>query len=182
MEHFPSSPMRPPKFTVRCDNTSNGRLLHMGFCTLEAAKGLLDLITKGKDLKWESGTEAYCGELRIRSPHLEDIVEASSYKLPSPYPNQVRGFLGEGGVPFDASTDVDQEPGEKREKAPRKPKAKRAARPSKDGAFGPAELADALKTSASDVRKRLRSSKLTKPEAGWSWPQAQFDEVLAALK
>lgn len=96
---------------------------------------------------------------------------------------------------FDSSTNLlgDFDMATKKTKTPKadeaaakdaKPKGKKAPPPNPravpEGHTGIADIAKELKLSPAVVRRKLRSSEITKPEAGWHWKDGSKD--LAAVK
>lgn len=64
------------------------------------------------------------------------------------------------------------------------PKSKRASKRSsqpKGETFGPGEIASHLGILASKARQLLRA-KMTKPQGGWEWPVAEFEEIIQVLR
>lgn len=180
VEHFPSSPHRPPTISLRFDSI-RGLAIH-GFCTLTAAKSFLDLVIGANaDLKWLSSTKAKLDDLTITSHNLEDIVEHErTIELPAPYPSLANQIMYAG----DFSEEPEPTP-TKRALPTRKSKKQSSDTPPArqkqlTGVTTIAQLASDIGIEPSKARAILRKNKVEKPADGWQW--ADPAPIAAMLK
>lgn len=177
--HFPSSPGRPPRYSVRIDNPP--RIAVHLFVTRIAARSFIDLVSPpSTPRRWLSSSRFEAGELTISSEELEDIVEEEeTIELPHPYPAlaaQAAGRRPEASdaPPVDTSSDQHRAPSA-RPSASLRPKTKRPA-----ASTSLADLAHTLNLTPQAARRILRARGVDKPYA-WTTPE-DIERITSLLK
>lgn len=181
LEHFPSSPMRLPKHTIRIDH-DNGKLSINGFCSLSMSKAwVMEVLGPNRDYSWVNDVTIRSGDLTIMSLDLEDIIECrEAVSLPYPYSSMAsmiggRGPLSSSGRELGSEEDATPARREPRKKAS---EGVSRAKASVDG-VSIAELAGGLGLDPGKARKILRTANVEKP---YSWSGAELERVRGILE
>lgn len=166
-EAFPSSPQRPPRYSIRFDSP-RGLAIH-GFCIPEAAKAFIDRVIAHTAYRWVNDRAIQSNDITISSNELEDIMETTThFSLPSPYPSLVAQIRGEALEP------ANSEPAPALAPRPKGSTGKQSN--------GVSELASLLGLNPSATRARLRKSGMAKPAAGWAWTSDELQLIAKRLK
>lgn len=189
LEHaFPSSPSRPPKYSIYCRYPWNapqgeGRRFVWTFRATYAARHFIDRIIGNEKFKWKRRNVILTErgvEIRVldEDDGLEKVMEyemtsaEEAWVIPKPYCDELASFLR----PFS------DQPG-----AAAIPRAARAApvRASRDGLVTVAQMCARLGIEPRDGRAALRRARIEQPPAGWAWPPeeaAKIERVLSKSK
>lgn len=193
---FPSSPHRPPRYTIKF--TRQGSHITEAFYATYAAFHYINAVVGDKKTKWlNDHTLVATGDNDISvtiecEPNLDQIMEFKpspkerEWLLPEPFLSRAH-FLSTGetrtlipkkqqrGILADDDRGVSSRGKKDRE---------RAAPTKREHQAGHVTIADVAAEAAllpRDARAILRKYS-TKPEGGWSWPQTKAKEIVALLK
>lgn len=195
---FPSSPTRPPRYTLYLTNQEEGFLYTPNFARCFAAKKAVDyILDKNTRWEWVSKDTIRCfdeedGWLNIKSEELEEIVEydyleaEAEWELPSPLPRELDRALR---IKYDPRvSEESQRDGRRSTQVSSKQSDDRGANKargrSKTSAGGSVSLADIAEELGLDPRKARATlrGKMDKPEQGWQWPAEEVGDIKKLLK
>lgn len=180
---FPSAPGRNGTYVLYIKRDSQFISAQI-FCAEYAAQKFIDLLVDDNEVMLETDTLMKAGRLTIKCDRLKRVRDhgmttaEKEWELPVPYPTiALRLRLGETFEPETPGPMGDAP-------APRtkSPKKERKPRASRDDLVGIADIAKAVGITPREARGLLRKSDLTKPDAGWAWPEGdEVDKVKAVL-
>lgn len=185
---FPSSPVRPPRFSVSVYRDGMFAA-SFSFYAAYAARHFLDDFQEEEEYH-EVGQyrlESPDGRFVLKSDGLPELVahrmtaEERKWQLPTPYPKTIMQIkTGVYGTRDEA------------EAAPRKPvqapvvtkapKPARTPKPERTGLVSAIEIAQQMKLEPREVRNALRKSGEAKPDAGWAWPTSEVDRIKKVIQ
>lgn len=201
---FPSSPSRPPKFSIHLTD-EDGRLCVFCFCELYPAKRMIELVADGDadEMRWSGSNEVYLPNgVRIAGDSfavLEKIVEheytrdEAAWVTPEPYATMWRTFGRKGAVVDDDGNELKPIAiattgrRSRRERKPRErvERVKREASPRRervDGQTTIADIAQEVGMLPRDARAILRKANEPKPASGlWAWGEADAERIRKLL-
>jgi len=167
---FPSSPSRPPKFSIYCRYPHNApmgeaRRFVWTFSAAYAARHFIDRIIGEDKFKWKRRNiiqTARGVEIRVldEDDGLETVMEyemtraEEAWQIPEPRCRELETFLRPLG------DEARTEPHAARTTAPRA---------SRDGLVSMAQICARVGIEPRDGRAALRRARIDKPDAGWAW-------------
>lgn len=180
-EAFPSSPARPPVYTLnvrRRDPLGDKEMFGIGFCTLYGARKYLEVLLDEDDfvqetdtfLRTETGIEVRCSDLRALIDY-EYKGQENYWELPEPHVTEALWFRRARDAP----------PAEHTGKSKREKRLERKAK-RVPGMLSIGELAEQLGMTPRDARAILRKAKVEKPASGWAWLPDAADKIRALLQ
>jgi len=198
---FPSSPTRPPKWHLYFYK-DNHLAFSQNFCERYPALILVDLVMKDRTYAWTNDFEIITNDdlspqITIRSDSkdtLDDIMshtltnKESQWYYTQPITSWVANLRGETvSASMNIYTNTDKKRLHKSaDSAPKRKRTKSSSRkrraPLNASDVTLAMICDELNIQPRDARKKLRSSKTPKPEAGWVWPAEEADAIKEILK
>jgi hypothetical protein len=182
-EPFSSSPQNPPICEVKVPHVEKEMEHLHTFAAWYSAKKFIEGLTQDRKVKEINDTVIKTDDgIKIKSPHLQDILGhkynalEEQWEIPDPYRNMIRMFRGEEYKKSDMEKGiVNNLMKPEVHTAKDKPKKERKARPPKEGQVSIADICRDLKCKPRIARGFLRSSKMEKPDGGWSWPKGHKD-------
>lgn len=167
-EPFPSSPTRPPVYSIRFDSP-RGLAIH-SFCLAHVARTFIEHVIRTDDYNWKSDHHIHVPtlELTVSSHKLEEVMESTArFDLPAPYPQLANNIR---------NTPTHYEPAVKTTRPAQSPKTN-------TNATTLAQICSTLSIEPRNARQLLRKLKIDKPAAGWQWddPTAILEKLRAAL-
>lgn len=184
---FPSSPTRPPRFSIRFDSPHTEMHL-LSFYSEYAALAFLNLCFSPADLgklRWKNSRQATTqGNIVISCDQLEDLLEyemtrtEEAYQLPQPYPMYAQKITGKQvEVPNPMAESLGKAITKKAKRAAQK--ASKPKKQSKTGHKTASDLADAVGLPAPAIRRFLRSLLVERP---YEWNEEQFEVLVSKIK
>ena len=178
-KHFPSSPVRPPRFVLYFRDPQLAiRSVH-GFVTAAGAKGFVDEVMRhlpDDSPNWKSDTTLFLGQLLVECDKLEEVMESNGIPMPYPYTAWAAGVAGREAGRFVAE---EMKTVPKREK-PAREKLEAKSRMKVDGATTAAELAEEFGLAPGKVRSILRDNDIEKP---YSWEDGdELDRIRSLIE
>lgn len=179
-EPFSSSPKHPPICEVKVTHVEKEMEHLHTFAAWYSAKKFIEGLTQDRKVKEINDTVIKTDDgIKIKSPHLQDILGhkynalEEQWEIPDPYRNMIRMFRGEEYKK--TKDELAASPAKRIKEREDKPKKERKARPPKEGQVSIADICAELKCKPRIARGFLRSSKMEKPDGGWSWPKGHKD-------
>jgi hypothetical protein len=189
---FPAAPFKSSKWGFYIQHTKSTQTSFFNFGADYSAKHFLDFMINDKPFKWLSQESIVTDDGVVirceQGPKLEELMEydfdelEAEWEIPEPYMSQWRKLRGEkvthtpNETPSNANDAVNSAL-----KRVRNAKERHTAPKSREGLVTLAEIATALTLDPADLRKLLRKNNVTKPDAGWAWPQNEVEDVKKML-
>jgi len=190
---FPSSPVRPPNYSLAFF-VDGERTADYAFCGTYAAKHFFEAVINDRPYKWldDRTIETSDGvkpQLRVRGSvenDLEEIIEheytelEEAWALPLPYDEYAQSLAR--GVKHKIEPKEEQQPQEKKPKE-KKPKKERKSPPVPDGLITIQDICAEIGMEPVEARKILRKNKTPKPDHGrWAWDEKGAKQIKKELK
>jgi hypothetical protein len=192
---FPSSPTKPPRFVLYCNNHENERQYVVNAFSVYAARKLFDALVGENEVEpspLDPDRTMTFGDIDIKSEQMDKILahqyskEEEEWELPQPYPGDIDAFLTGRRM----SKRLDGEEGPKRiaKEGDNPQQVKREAKPKVDRSkfITVQSLAADIGIDPRDARAALRKARVEKPAGGWlgdeTWAKGIRDILVKAKK
>ena len=199
---YPHLPHKPGIYVLYIDWKEEDKSCVPIYAEAFGAKRHLDILLKGlsttiadddalvgivDDKRWliaENGIRVKCSRLQDILDH-EDSPEEAEWKMENRHIREIESFRY--GMP---QTEKDSQPVETPQESNRR--ARRAKRRDENsqprkkreiptGSITVAMIAESLSILPREARARLRKAKVSKPDNGWVWPEADADEIKSLI-